>query len=349
MSAILRLTTGVVYVRSWSGTLSGGTLGVDTLQLDSTNLDVQLSRGAANQLDLATGDSLNLVNGDIVVNNLAVGVTTNPAITLQNTTAAALGAQQYSPGASLIGQGWSTDGAGASMPVEFRFEARPTQGAAAPTGILALMSRVAGGAWTDECTWNNISSGIMTLPQFGSIGFSSFALIKGIASGSIAFTDDSEVGFVRANWGAAGSATTRVVLQKKVTAIADNTATTVFTVTVPNANHACAVRLMFLSSNGSTDAFESSRCASGMIVLARTTGVLTVVTAATIDDAAIATVAAGATHTLAYSVSAVSGAVGDPNTFTIQVTIDDSGNLGSNQVVAIAELLNAEATGVTIA
>ncbi len=151
--------------------------------------------------------------------------------------------------------------------------------------------------------------------------------------------------------GAAGAATTARVITKKVTGIADNTPTDVLTVTIPNANHAGALRLLLLSSNGSTDAFESSRAAQGLVVFQRNTGVVAVATAAAIADGVIATNATGgsATHTLAYAVSAVSGAAGAANTFTVTVTIDDSGNLGSNQVVAMAELLNAEATGITIA
>lgn len=149
--------------------------------------------------------------------------------------------------------------------------------------------------------------------------------------------------------GAAAAATSCRHLTKKVTGIADNTATDVLTVTIPNANHAAAIKIMFLSSNGSTDAFESSRVATGHVVVARTTGANAVATAAALDNAAIATVSGGATHTLAYGVSAITGAVGDPNTFTIQVTLDDSGNLGSNQVVCSVELLNAESTGITIA
>jgi hypothetical protein len=149
--------------------------------------------------------------------------------------------------------------------------------------------------------------------------------------------------------GASGAATSLRQVTKKVTGIADNTATDILTVTVPNGNHAACVRLQLLSSNGSTDAFESSRCAVGQVVVARTTGLNAVATAATLTLTAIATVAAGATHTLAYDLSSISGAVGATNTFTIRVTIDDSGNLGSNQVVVFAELLNAEATGVTIA
>lgn len=149
--------------------------------------------------------------------------------------------------------------------------------------------------------------------------------------------------------GADAAATTCRQLTKKVTGIADNSATDILTVTVPNANHAACIRLLLLSSNGSTDAFESSRTATGSVVVARTTGVNAVATAATLTLEAIATVSGGATHTLAYGVSAISGAVGATNTFTIQVTINDSGNLGSNQLVVYAELLNAESTGITIA
>ena len=147
----------------------------------------------------------------------------------------------------------------------------------------------------------------------------------------------------------AGSATTAHRIIVKKTSIADNTATDVLTITVPNANHAAAIKVTLLSSNGSTDAFESSRCAEGMVILSRTTGVNVVAAAAALDLAQIATVAAGATHTLAYGVSSITGAVGAANTFTIQVTIDDSGNTGSNQVVVLAELINSEATGVTMA
>ena len=167
--------------------------------------------------------------------------------------------------------------------------------------------------------------------------------------GTLQITNNAQTGFSHLQLGSAGGATSTDRLQKKVTAIADNTATTVFTVTVPNANHAASIKLRFLSSNGSTDAFESSRTAEGTVVLARTSGVDTVATAVAISDAAIATVAAGATHTLAYSVTAMSGLSSATQTFDIQVTIDDLGNLGSNQVVAVAEVLNAEATGVTIA
>lgn len=146
-----------------------------------------------------------------------------------------------------------------------------------------------------------------------------------------------------------GQATTATKLIKKATGIADNSATAVFTVTVPNANQSACIKLTFVSANGSTDAFESSRCAQGLIAVARTSGAATVATAATLALAAIATVSGGATHTLAYGVSSMTGANNATQTFTINVQIDDSGNVGSNQVLVLAEVLNSEATGLTIA
>ena len=163
-----------------------------------------------------------------------------------------------------------------------------------------------------------------------------------IATTSLQSSGDIKIG------GAAGAATTLRTITKKVTGIADNTATSIFTLSIPNGNHAATVRLLFLSSNGSTDAFESSRTASGSVVIARTTGVNAVSAVSTIDATAIATISAGATHTLAYDLGAVGGAVGAVNTVDIRVTIDDSGNLGGSQVVVLAELLNSESTGITI-
>lgn len=149
----------------------------------------------------------------------------------------------------------------------------------------------------------------------------------------------------------AGNATSVNKIIKTVTAIADNSATTVLTATVPNSNQAAAINLTFLSSNGSTDAWESSRVAYGTVVIQRNSGSATAATAATLTNTAIATNATGgsATHTLAYSVALGGEGAGVSNTVLVQVTIDDSGNLGSNQIVVLAEVINAVASGVTIA
>ena len=132
-----------------------------------------------------------------------------------------------------------------------------------------------------------------------------------------------------------------------VTGIADNTATTIFTVTVPNQNVSACIRLTLLSRNGSTDQYESSRCAEGLIVIAKGEEVECVPQVATLALAQIATIGGGATHTLAYSVGAVAGGSGI-NTFAVQVTINDSGNTGGNALVAFMEVLNSSANGITL-
>jgi hypothetical protein len=149
--------------------------------------------------------------------------------------------------------------------------------------------------------------------------------------------------------GAAGAVTSAKRILFKKGAIGDNSAADILTVTVPNAAHAAAIKLTLLSSNGGADAFESSRVAEGLIVIARTAGAAAVAVVATLDLAQIATVAGGATHTLAYAVSAITGAVDAANTFTVTVTINDTGSAGANQVVVMAEVINSNATGVTIA
>lgn len=162
MAAILRLTTGVVYVRSWSGTFSGGTLAADTITLDSTNLDVSLSRGAANRLDLATGDSFALVNGNINIHKPGIAVTSTDGLILDNATAAAAGAQQMSPRLRFDGFGWKTDATAGSQAVSFINELLPVQGAAAPTANLVWKYAVNGGAYgVTPMTLSSI--GVLTL------------------------------------------------------------------------------------------------------------------------------------------------------------------------------------------
>jgi hypothetical protein len=147
-----------------------------------------------------------------------------------------------------------------------------------------------------------------------------------------------------------GSVTQAIKRIFKKTAIADNTATSIITVTVPNGNHSAAVRMTLLAALGTgTDTFESSRVADGSVVIARQTGANVVAAAATLTLAQIATVSGGGTLTLAYGVSSVTGAVGATNTFDIQVTLVKTGTITDLQCVIVAELVNAEASGVTMA
>jgi hypothetical protein len=145
----------------------------------------------------------------------------------------------------------------------------------------------------------------------------------------------------------AGLANSVQLFYAKKTGIADNTATDLLTVTVPNATQSAYLVLFLVSANGSTDAFESTRGAIGTIPIARTAGANVVATANALIGTGIATVAAGATHTLAYAVGSVTGAVGASNSFPVTVTVDDSAGTGSNQVIVLALLINSEGSSTT--
>ena len=150
----------------------------------------------------------------------------------------------------------------------------------------------------------------------------------------------------RAATGDAGAMGQITVLK---TGIANNTATAVIAVTVPNGNHNAGIFLEVVGHLGAgTDASESTRVLRGAVAIARQTGVAAVATAATAESAQIATTAGGGTLTLAYGVSAISGAVGATNTFNITVTAVVTGTITNHTALVSARLLNSSAGGVTI-
>ena len=217
--------------------------------------------------------------------------------------------------------------------------------------MLALATLSAGQGWSPAPYVNGsgLARGDVTIPTSSLFVISGKSFFRSGSPGQMSVEDNSAASFSRFDFGPVGAVNTVSQFQKTTSAIADNVATAVATVTIPNVNASCAIRILMIATNGSTDAFESTTVSEGWIAVARTTGVNAVATAAAIGHPAIATVAAGSTNTLAYALSAISGAVGASNTFTINVTIDDSGNLGSNQLMFMSELVNNAATGCQIA
>lgn len=82
------------------------------------------------------------------INKAALGTTPVDALFLQNTTAAAVGAQQVSPFLHQGGFGWGTT-AGTSQAVDFYTYVLPVQ-STVPTGTWNLQSSIAGGAKTTQ-------------------------------------------------------------------------------------------------------------------------------------------------------------------------------------------------------
>ena len=148
--------------------------------------------------------------------------------------------------------------------------------------------------------------------------------------------------------------TARTEINKAIASIADNTATDTFTVTIPNAAHSASIMVLLtgsLGAGGAIGANEASASIGYNIAVTRTAGVNAVATiSAAFGSAASAAVAGAATITVAGTLSAISGAVGATNTFTIKVTIArGSGTSTNHTCFAYAKLLNANATGITIA
>lgn len=154
--------------------------------------------------------------------------------------------------------------------------------------------------------------------------------------------------------GVQGGPITAVTLIKNTTAIADATATTIYTVTVPNAAHAATIGVTLtasLGAGGAVGAFEETLTAFGQIVLTRTPGLACVASATSLTNTGKVNVAgADSTATLAYSVTSMSGANSATQTFNIQVTITKGGGASANHsCMAEAVLYNVNTSGVTIA
>jgi hypothetical protein len=136
---------------------------------------------------------------------MAIGVTPaeTKALVLRNSTAAALGAQQYSPSIFLAGQGWET-AVGSSDEVVWRVTNVPVQGAAASTNLSFAVS-LNGGAYTEAASVRAGGAFYLT----GQIGFSAFTVAAPPATpatGNLAYFSNGDTGnpclavYTGANW-----------------------------------------------------------------------------------------------------------------------------------------------------
>ena len=159
--------TGATAIRVYVSTMGGATpdryftsTSASTYNINTlTGATVAALPTAATAYRFSVGGSTNWMGAPFIYGGLlALGTTTAAGLTLQNLSTAAAGAQQYSPSFSQIGQGWSTNAGGASMPVETRWELRPVQGAASPTFTYVLMGRINNAAWVDIATFYNVGT-----------------------------------------------------------------------------------------------------------------------------------------------------------------------------------------------
>jgi hypothetical protein len=146
------------------------------------NLDLTLLATANVQAWMATPSSANLAaavtdetgSGALVfatsptftttgtLSRASVGATSADGWVLTNPTAAAAGAQQFSPRLRFTGQGWKTTATAASQTVDWVVENRPVQGAASPATNLVFSSQINGGGYTPRLS--ALSSGELIFP-----------------------------------------------------------------------------------------------------------------------------------------------------------------------------------------
>lgn len=147
--------------------------------------------------------------------------------------------------------------------------------------------------------------------------------------------------------------TSRTELNKTVAAIANAVATDVLTITIPNAAHSASLLVRVtcsLGAGGAIGANEATATNTYIIALTRTAGVNAAAAISATSGAAATAVAGAATVTGTAAMSAVVGAVGATNTFTVQATVSRSGGSSDNHTCLVyAQLMNANATGITIA
>lgn len=143
--------------------------------------------GATQDLPLTGGT----MTGALEIDLTAIGTGTTAGLTLKNTTAAAAGAQQYSPPFRQIAAGWKTDATAASQAVEFATQVRPVQGTAAPTGAIHWLSQINGGGYTSQMNLDalgNLTMTTLTFPTLGGPNITTsardFLITSGVALGS---------------------------------------------------------------------------------------------------------------------------------------------------------------------
>jgi hypothetical protein len=166
------------------------------------------------------------------------------------------------------------------------------------------------------------------------------------ASGAAGFLQGGGTGDI-------GTNRTSYKLLKAVTSIADNTATAAITVTIPNAAHSAMLNLKLagsLGAGGAIGANEANASIEYNIAIARTAGLATVATISSAFGSASSSVAGAATITISAAASSLTGANSAQQTFTVNVTIArGSGSSTNHTCLVCAELLNANASGITIA
>jgi len=150
---------------------SGGG-GGDTITSPNSTLTVGgTSSNTTLDLNLATQNTWTAAP---IVLKANIGTTPTDGLILENTTAAASGAQQYSPSLHLIGQGWKSNATAASQTADWIVYNQPIQQGGVVGTNLIFASQVNGGGYTAQMTLQDTGSGVTFAGGVNTSGISAF-------------------------------------------------------------------------------------------------------------------------------------------------------------------------------
>lgn len=129
---------------------------------------------------------------------------------------------------------------------------------------------------------------------------------------------------------------------KSVTAIPANTATAILTVTVPNADHYGCLRLMACAEDTGTEGIMST----AIVMVKRDSGSNTLKGFTEVADSGTV---APPQYTFTWSTSGLTGASSATQTFTVNAQLDIAGGSADFTLKLAYEVLNANASGITVA
>lgn len=142
------------------------------------------------------------------------------------------------------------------------------------------------------------------------------------------------------------------LLPKRISAIVENTATTVLTITVPNVLASAMVRVTIVGIAGASGAIGAGECVTSVsydIAVARTPGVAVGATASTAYGSAAAVVVGAGTMTCVAALTLTGEGVTLTNTVLVKATLDASATAAAHTALIYATCFNSLAGGVTIA
>lgn len=213
-NAVLAMDEGSSAALSASGTAriiyTAGTLQVSLNGAAYTALSTSslTGAGAANRIALWSGTSSLTssaaltfdTSSYLTLTRTALGTTVVGSVTSENSTAAAAGAQQYSPTSRWLGRGWATGSGGSSKIVEFAVQTRPVQGTTLPTGEFHVLSSIDGSGYLSVWKVDGVGTVTSTLNALGTSSVAGLVLRNTTSAGAGAQQQAPTISFIGQGW-----------------------------------------------------------------------------------------------------------------------------------------------------